>query len=179
MFKLHTKQSGFTLIELLVVIAIIGLLSSVVLASLNTARVKARNVRRLADLNQYQLALQFTFDADNAFPGTTSWSCIGDHDDDKCWQSNGTGINEDPTVATALERFLKPRPADEMVLGSWQGVIYRLCRTSNLPDPEADCFPGAVTLRWMMEGINQSCGSGVAISPAHQGVRTYCKLVMS
>ncbi len=59
---------GFTLIELLVVIAIIGMLSSVVLASLNGARVKARDARRLADLRQIQTALELYYSTTNNYP---------------------------------------------------------------------------------------------------------------
>jgi prepilin-type N-terminal cleavage/methylation domain-containing protein len=67
---LNTRQSnsGFTLIELLVVVAIIGLLASVVLASLNTARAKARNARRVSDIRQIQLALEFHFDSNGQYP---------------------------------------------------------------------------------------------------------------
>ncbi|HEY9582960.1 MAG TPA: type II secretion system protein [Candidatus Paceibacterota bacterium] len=56
------RNKGFTLIELLVVIAIIGILSSVVLASLNTAREKARDARRISDIKQLQLALELSAD---------------------------------------------------------------------------------------------------------------------
>lgn len=55
--------SGFTLIELLVVIAIIGVLASIVLASLNSARQKSRDARRIADIKQLQLALELYYDA--------------------------------------------------------------------------------------------------------------------
>ena len=61
-------QSGFTLIELLVVIAIIGMLSSIVLASLNSARLKARDTRRFADMEQLQTALALYYDTNAAYP---------------------------------------------------------------------------------------------------------------
>ncbi len=53
-------KKGFTLIEILVVIAIIGVLSSVVLASLNTARKKARDTIRMADMKTiYTMLVQY------------------------------------------------------------------------------------------------------------------------
>ena len=75
-FSKRKGQKGFTLIELLVVIAIIGILATIVLVSLNTARSKARDVRRLSDLRQVALALEMHYD-DNpstGYPGT-SGSC--------------------------------------------------------------------------------------------------------
>lgn len=68
MFKIFNRQPGkrgFTLIELLVVIAIIGILASIVLASLNTARKKSRDARRIADLNQIRLANELYFDSNS------------------------------------------------------------------------------------------------------------------
>lgn len=62
------KKRGFTLVELLVVIAIIGILSSVVVASLNTARLKARDARRISDIKQIELALEMYYDANNKYP---------------------------------------------------------------------------------------------------------------
>ncbi|MBI5457801.1 type II secretion system protein [Candidatus Kaiserbacteria bacterium] len=61
-------KKGFTLIELLVVIAIIGILSSIVLASLNSARQKGRDARRVADIKQIQLALELYYDAHSVYP---------------------------------------------------------------------------------------------------------------
>lgn len=65
---MNTRSRGFTLIELLVVIAIIGILASIVLASLDSARKKGRDARRVADIKQLQLALELYYDAHNAFP---------------------------------------------------------------------------------------------------------------
>jgi type II secretion system protein G len=65
MFK---QRKGFTLIELLVVIAIIGLLASIVLVSLNSARKKARDASRITSLKQLQTAVEFYYDDNGQYP---------------------------------------------------------------------------------------------------------------
>lgn len=103
MFLKKNKIKGFTLIELLVVIAIIGLLSSVVLASLNTARAKARDARRISDFEQIRNALiLYASDNNGSFPAGnffTSWSGCGLGND---WQ----------ILKTALAPYISTLPLD-------------------------------------------------------------------
>ncbi|MDD2807456.1 MAG: prepilin-type N-terminal cleavage/methylation domain-containing protein [Patescibacteria group bacterium] len=77
------RKKGFTLIELLVVIAIIGLLSTLAVVALNSARLKARDAKRVADIKQVQTALELYFNDQQNYPGTTgtlgtaSMVCLG------------------------------------------------------------------------------------------------------
>ena len=69
------NTKGFTLIELLVVIAIIGLLASTVLVSLNSARMKARDVRKIADFKNIQTALYMFYDQNGRMPNNYNPCC--------------------------------------------------------------------------------------------------------
>jgi len=80
MLSLRKDNSGFTLVELLVVIAIIGLLASIILINVSSARAKARDAKRVANIQQLQTALELYFDANSStYPVNTSWpnDCAG------------------------------------------------------------------------------------------------------
>lgn len=64
----NKQQKGFTLIELLVVIAIIGLLSTLAIVALNSARQKSRDAKRVSDIKQIQTSLELYFADQNAYP---------------------------------------------------------------------------------------------------------------
>lgn len=68
---------GFTLIELLVVIAIIGILSSVVLASLNTARGKGANAAVKANLSGLRATAELYYDNNGNSYGAANAICSG------------------------------------------------------------------------------------------------------
>ncbi len=97
--KQKNKQggAGFTLVELLVVIAIIGTLAIIVLVSLNDARIKARDVRRLADVRQIALALELYYDESNAYPGDANATGCDDWDTLSVLEGNEIGaLPNDP-----------------------------------------------------------------------------------
>lgn len=90
------KNKGFTLIEVLVVIAIIGILSSVVLSSLNGARVKSRDAKRISDLKQIQIALNLYYSDNGHYPLVPYWA------------TSGTTTYDGGTRWVALQTLLSP-----------------------------------------------------------------------
>lgn len=68
MNRKNRNKPAFTLIELLVVIAIIGLLSTISIISLNQARSKARDARRVADMHQLVTAINMYYSVHGEYP---------------------------------------------------------------------------------------------------------------
>ena len=74
----HKQQQGFTLIELLVVVAIIGILSSIVLAALGSARQRARQTAAQATLSQVRAQAELDGDFDTVCNGSRSAELIAE-----------------------------------------------------------------------------------------------------
>lgn len=72
----RSGQQGFTLVELLVVIAIIGVLASIVIASLGSTQSKARDARRMEDIDSWRKALALNLVTSGTYPIQTSTTTL-------------------------------------------------------------------------------------------------------
>jgi type II secretion system protein G len=111
------KLKGFTLIELLVVVAIIGLLASVVLMSLNTARSKARDTERKETIRQIQTALEMYYNVNGQYP-----SSGGALVPNGSWSNSGNASWN--TLQTDLKPYLPKLAKDPRDNATWIAFSY-------------------------------------------------------
>ncbi len=97
-------KKGFTLIELLVVISIIGLLSSVVVSNLATAKVKAKDARRQEDMHNILVAINLFYNTYGCLPKDGGTACGGFSHDVNLggWDYSSQGAGTPPAFLTFL-----------------------------------------------------------------------------
>lgn len=148
-------KRGFTLIELLVVIAIIGVLSSVALASLNAARIKARDASRIAQLTQIRSALELYYLDHGYYPAS-----------DCGYDCNGYRYSYSPSswnlLAADLAPYIASLPVDPVntTCAPWSNN----CFSYTYGNVTRDAYTPQYDLTGQLEGTN---------SPYRCGVRNY------
>ena len=162
-------SKGFTLIELLVVIAIISLLSTSVMASLSSARSKARDSKRMQDMVQIRTALEMYYNDNNRYPlpypGVWAGVSTG-----TCGPGNGQTSGANAYIAGLTPTYISILPTDPGTAGNCNGYLYRSDGTNYkfLVHASAESYPTAgkpfydpwrPTWAWMICSGEPACSS--------------------
>lgn len=120
---MSTRVRGFTLIELLVVIAIIGLLSSIVLASLNTARNKGYDAARESNLREVQKAIESYYTDNGTYPAANgSYNTASNGSGNYAYASQcqvGGNVSPNSVITGLVPNYVATLPTDpQMVSGA-------------------------------------------------------------
>lgn len=157
-----TKFLGFTLIELLVVIAIIGLLSTLAVVALNSARQKARDARRIADTKAVKQALELFFDDCNEYPIS---AVAGDAIESKTISNSPNCTTAIPSLTAAGTVYMNPVPSNPSPNGSVYTYKGWIAKPANYT-ASADCIAAANTCNWYsvsftLEGVTGGVAAGL------------------
>lgn len=167
------QQKGFTLIELLVAIAIIGLLASVVLISVNSSRLSARNTKRIADVQRLVTAFNLGIGSgaglnNNGLPDTSSATLVsgGNSSGLVCVSSICTGGLSDyqdyPAVADFLAPFLKQYPTDPPDNSRGSAGYLFISNFGGGTGPAGNYIPPGGKIQYYLElQSNYTCGPGI------------------
>ena len=166
-----SKARGFTLIELLVVIAIIGILASIVLVSLNSARGKGRDAQRIANLQEMAKAIALVDPDTNSLVGCTTDGVMAS----TCTGPSGVNFTRylDPstsgticTATNAAQTALGTQTCQYRITGmtvTLRGNNFKICTW--LENGSATAVSGGTGYMWF---TGTSTGGGVAALTAPQ-----------
>ncbi len=186
MLKNKLRTRGFTLIELIIVIAIIGILSGIILATLQNARVKARNVAKNALVREYIKAAELYYSHNGVYPYSNVEDfqvyCLGTGNvGGGCFElgtiiSPGEIGGEDTDLNARFNTYLAgPPPSNTPAPGVGSQYYFgRGLSYSCTLDYSYNCTD--FSIGWLIEGPNQSCGPANSRDPISSlfGGNTYC-----
>lgn len=146
------QRKGFTLIELLVVIAIIGILSTLAVVALNSAREKSRDAKRVSDVKQVQTALELYFGDQNGYPsvGTAANLGAGNY---LCLDEDGFGATCDAGGTTYMGLVpAAPTPPT--------GNAYAYCSATSAAPTTCAASTESYMIAFTLEGVTGGLAAG-------------------